>query len=100
MTVATCLFWAAVVSTTFPRMLTALTPTGGAFGLYAGFNITTLAMIFFVCSRDGEEDSRRAGLHLCHSATYIHAPPVLYCSAMVDHDMDLEEENSYLPSSL
>lgn len=43
--VATCLFWAAVLSITFPRMLAALTPTG-AFGLYAGFNIIALVMIF------------------------------------------------------
>ncbi|KAJ4983726.1 arabinose-proton symporter [Stagonosporopsis vannaccii] len=43
--VATCLFWAAVLSITFPRMLAALTPTG-AFGLYAGFNLIALAMIF------------------------------------------------------
>jgi MFS family permease len=32
--VATCLFWAAVLSITFPRMLAAFTPTG-AFGFYA-----------------------------------------------------------------
>lgn len=43
--VATCLFWASVLSITFPRMLAALTPTG-AFGLYAGFNIIALVMIF------------------------------------------------------
>jgi len=43
--VATCLFWAAVLSITFPRMLAALSPTG-AFGLYAGFNLIALVMIF------------------------------------------------------
>jgi hypothetical protein len=32
--VATCLFWAAVLSITFPRMLRALT-SQGAFGFYA-----------------------------------------------------------------
>jgi hypothetical protein len=32
--VATCLFWAAVLSITFPRLLTAFTPQG-AFGFYA-----------------------------------------------------------------
>lgn len=32
--VATCLFWAAVLSLTWPRMLAAMTPTG-AFGFYA-----------------------------------------------------------------
>ena len=43
--VATCLFWAAVLSITFPRMLDAMTPTG-AFGFYAGLNIVALIMIF------------------------------------------------------
>lgn len=32
--VATCLFWAAVLSVSFPRILQAMTPTG-AFGFYA-----------------------------------------------------------------
>jgi len=45
--VATCLFWAAVLSITFPRMLHALTPTG-AFGFYAGLNIIAFIMIFFL----------------------------------------------------
>lgn len=44
--VATCLFWAAVLSITFPRMLAALTPQG-AFGFYAFLNVTALVMIFF-----------------------------------------------------
>jgi hypothetical protein len=61
--VATCLFWAAVLSITFPRLLHAFTPTGGkqlpqhlphfifnnlsvAFGFYAGLNITAFVMIF------------------------------------------------------
>ncbi|KAL1953956.1 hypothetical protein VTO42DRAFT_2002 [Malbranchea cinnamomea] len=35
----------AVLSITFPRMLRAMTPTG-AFGFYAGLNITALVMIF------------------------------------------------------
>ncbi|EFW20463.1 hypothetical protein D8B26_003161 [Coccidioides posadasii str. Silveira] len=43
--VATCLFWAAVLSMTFPRMLRAMTPTG-AFGFYAGLNVTALIMIY------------------------------------------------------
>lgn len=43
--VATCLGWAAVLSITFPRMLHAMTPTG-AFGFYAGLNVTALVMIF------------------------------------------------------
>ncbi|KAF2805874.1 sugar transporter-like protein [Mytilinidion resinicola] len=43
--VATCLFWAAVLSITFPRMLAAMTPTG-AFGFYAFLNIVAFVMIF------------------------------------------------------
>ncbi|KAL1645638.1 hypothetical protein SLS61_008198 [Didymella pomorum] len=43
--VATCLFWASVLSITFPRMLAALTPVG-SFGLYAGFNLIAFCMIF------------------------------------------------------
>lgn len=43
--VATCLFWAAVLSITFPRLLAAFTPTG-AFGFYAGLNVCAMVMIF------------------------------------------------------
>lgn len=44
--VATCLFWAAVLSITFPRLLRAFHPLG-AFCFYAGLNLTALVMIFF-----------------------------------------------------
>ncbi|KAI0831624.1 hypothetical protein F5Y06DRAFT_290517 [Hypoxylon sp. FL0890] len=43
--VATCLFWAAVLSISFPKTLAA-TGVLGAFCLYAGFNIAALIMIF------------------------------------------------------
>ncbi|KAI4266438.1 MAG: hypothetical protein LQ337_008803 [Flavoplaca oasis] len=43
--VATCLFWAAVLSITFPRLLRAFHPVG-AFGFYAGLNVTALCLIF------------------------------------------------------
>ncbi|CAG7994753.1 unnamed protein product [Penicillium salamii] len=43
--VATCLGWAAVLSITFPKMLDVMTATG-AFGFYAGLNVTALVMIF------------------------------------------------------
>ncbi|KAI9709037.1 MAG: hypothetical protein M1812_007793 [Candelaria pacifica] len=43
--VATCLFWAAVLSISFPRILAVFTPTG-AFGFYAGLNIVALVLIF------------------------------------------------------
>ncbi|KAG6860461.1 hypothetical protein C0995_010815 [Termitomyces sp. Mi166 len=45
--VATNLFWASVLSLTFPRILTAFTPTG-AFGFYAGLNVVAFVMIFFL----------------------------------------------------
>ena len=43
--VATCLFWAAVLSITFPRMQRAMHPLG-AFCFYAGLNVTALILIF------------------------------------------------------
>lgn len=43
--VATCLFWAAVLSVTFPLMLDRL-KVAGSFSMYAGFNILALIMIF------------------------------------------------------
>lgn len=43
--VATCLFWAAVLSISFPRILRAFTPTG-AFGFYAALNVTAFVLIF------------------------------------------------------
>lgn len=45
--VATCLFWAAVLSLTFPKIEDAMT-VPGAFGFYAALNITALVMIFFL----------------------------------------------------
>lgn len=44
--VATCLFWAAILGMTFPFILDRF-GTVGAFGLYAGFNVVALVMIFF-----------------------------------------------------
>ncbi|KAI1411673.1 hypothetical protein F5Y13DRAFT_200665 [Hypoxylon sp. FL1857] len=43
--VATCLFWAAVLSISFPKTLE-VTGVLGAFCLYAGFNIVAFIMIF------------------------------------------------------
>ncbi|PPQ73733.1 hypothetical protein CVT26_011888 [Gymnopilus dilepis] len=45
--VATCLFWASVLSITFPRLLGAFGATG-AFGFYAGLNVIAFIMIFFL----------------------------------------------------
>ncbi|GLB43018.1 putative major facilitator superfamily, sugar transporter (TC 2.A.1.1) family protein [Lyophyllum shimeji] len=44
--VATCFFWASVLSLTFPRILSAFGSTG-AFGFYAGLNVAAFVMIFF-----------------------------------------------------
>lgn len=44
--VATCLFWASVLSISFPFLL-AQAGTVGAFGCYAGFNAVAFVMIFF-----------------------------------------------------
>ncbi|KAF2227551.1 hypothetical protein BDZ85DRAFT_254492 [Elsinoe ampelina] len=43
--VATCLFWAAVLSISFPAILTAFGEVG-AFGFYAGLNVIAFFMIF------------------------------------------------------
>jgi len=43
--VATCLFWAAVLSISFPAILQAFGATG-AFGFYAGLNVCAFFMIF------------------------------------------------------
>jgi len=45
--VATCFFFASVVSLTFPPLLVAAGPTG-AFGFYTGTNVLALIMIFFL----------------------------------------------------
>ena len=42
--VATCLFWAAVLGVTWPRILKTFTPTG-AFGFYCGLNVLAFVMI-------------------------------------------------------
>ncbi|KAF4622132.1 hypothetical protein D9613_009095 [Agrocybe pediades] len=45
--VATCLFWASILSLTFPRLLSAFGSVG-AFGFYAGLNVVAFVMIFFL----------------------------------------------------
>ncbi|KAG6811257.1 hypothetical protein H0H92_008300 [Tricholoma furcatifolium] len=45
--VATNLFWASVLSLTFPRIL-AVFSAPGAFGFYAGLNVVAFVMIFFL----------------------------------------------------
>lgn len=45
--VATNLFWASVLSISFPRILAVFTPQG-AFGFYAGLNVLAFIMIFFL----------------------------------------------------
>ena len=43
--VATCLFWAAILSISLPRMLAVMEVTG-VFGFYAGMNVVAFVMIF------------------------------------------------------
>ena len=45
--VATCLFWASILSLTFPRLLRAFGSVG-AFGFYAGLNVVAMTMIFLL----------------------------------------------------
>jgi MFS family permease len=45
--VATCFFWAAVLSITYPRIQSAFGSVG-AFGFYAGLNVAAFIMIFFL----------------------------------------------------
>lgn len=45
--VSTCLFWAAVLSITLPRMLAVFTPAG-VFGFYAGLNLMAFGMIYLL----------------------------------------------------
>ncbi|KDR75660.1 hypothetical protein GALMADRAFT_97411 [Galerina marginata CBS 339.88] len=45
--VATCFFWASVLSITFPRLLSAFGNVG-AFGFYAGLNVIAFVMIFLL----------------------------------------------------
>jgi hypothetical protein len=45
--VAVCLGFAAALGITFPLVLQQL-HTAGAFGMYAGFNLTAFCMIFFL----------------------------------------------------
>jgi hypothetical protein len=44
--VATANFWAAILSLTFPRILTTL-KNSGAFALYAGLNVVAVVLVFF-----------------------------------------------------
>ncbi|GAM85104.1 hypothetical protein ANO11243_031080 [Dothideomycetidae sp. 11243] len=44
--VATCLFWASVLGLTWPSIYKAMGATG-AFGFYAGLNVTAFVLIFF-----------------------------------------------------
>jgi hypothetical protein len=42
---ATCIFWAAVLSICFPRMLVALTPQS-TFGFFAGMNLQSACFLY------------------------------------------------------
>lgn len=66
--VATCLFWAAVLSITFPRMVATMTVTG-AFGFYAGLNICALCMIFLFMPETKQRTLVRVSLFELFSQT-------------------------------
>lgn len=71
--VATCLFWAAILSISFPFLL-AKTGTVGAFGFYAGLNAVAFVMIFFWVPGS----SKPTPFHTkCHPqfVTNTHLPP-------------------------
>ena len=69
--VATCLFFAAILSITFPPMLTAMGVVG-AFCFYAGLNVVALIMIFLFLPETKQRTlvRRRSLLSFHHSATY------------------------------
>lgn len=87
--VATCLFWAAVLGLTFPKILEAFTPTG-AFGFFAGLNILALVMIFFwvpetkvsgrcILQRDHSLTSASSNEPSKNSTTYSLSRPASSC---------------------
>ncbi|KAH7322701.1 hypothetical protein B0I35DRAFT_476624 [Stachybotrys elegans] len=77
--VATCLFWAAVLGTSFPFILSTL-DTVGAFGLYAGFNVVAFFMILFWVP----ETMQRT----LEELDYVFAVPTTkYMSHVVSHDI-------------
>jgi hypothetical protein len=61
--IATCLFWAMVLSITFPRMLGSITPTG-AFGFYSGLNASAFCMIFWFIPETKQRTTGKTWLHL------------------------------------
>lgn len=125
--VATCLFWAAVLSITFPRML-AVMGTTGAFLFYAGLNVVALIMIFLwlpetkqrtLVSRPSNLSTRsstwkkasRANvtllrlsggtrLHLRHPDAQVHGSSMLPCSALVDQAARVPTQDRPLPRSV
>ncbi|KAK6597598.1 hypothetical protein H4I96_08550 [Botrytis cinerea] len=80
--VATCLFWAAVLSISFPKILEVFHPVG-AFGFYAGLNVVAFVMIFLFVPETKTAYTRRIRLHFRHPNPYIHEisnhqdPPIL-----------------------
>lgn len=78
--VATCLFWAAVLTVSFPAILASLGVIG-AFCLYAGFNVVAFVMIFLWVPETKQrtlEELDYGKFHCCH----LHQPLVadVFCS--------------------
>ncbi|TKA65653.1 hypothetical protein B0A49_09815, partial [Cryomyces minteri] len=110
--VATCLFWAAVLSITFPRMLDAMTPTG-AFGFYAGLNLIAFCLIFLFVpetkQRTLEEldyifaiPTRRFMSHQCGTVlpwwfqTYVFRRKIGECPALWSFDGHVDNDKEYI----
>ena len=107
--VATCLFWAAVLSTVFPKILSSLGATG-AFGLFAGLNMVAFVWIFLwvpevrpptslfrtslilTSPPDQATNSRRARLHLRGTDPSLRQVPDGHLAAMVDQALRLLEQ--------
>jgi hypothetical protein len=97
--VATCLFWAAVLSITFPRMLAVMSPQG-AFGFYAALNVTAFFMIFLWVpeakrkliprlvkrswtKKDRRTHSRRVRLHFRYANPHTREVSMLHRASLV-----------------
>jgi len=97
--VATCLFWAAVLGITLPRMILVFgilvsqskitwhkiicwSSIKGSFGFYAGLNVLAFCMIFFVRAGNKAKDPRRAGLRICGTHTDPHAISALQSTSV------------------
>lgn len=120
--VATCLFWASILSISFPFLL-AKTGTVGAFGFYAGLNAVAFVMIFFwvpgssdpfplitiqglsltylfSSNRNETEDSRGARLRVCRANQQVRQVPAYRGWALVGEALPPVPEEGHPPASV